>query len=82
MKKIIIIFSWVLNSSLLLSQTAETGPDNVSKVSGVMVFVLVAVMFILLFVFSKDKYLYVPGEKKPSLFKKFRAYVTRSVPIE
>jgi len=69
----------------LLSQTTSTGtksPDTVSHISGIMVFVLVAVMFILIFVFSKDKYLYIPAEKKPSLFKKFRQYVTRSVPIE
>jgi cytochrome c oxidase cbb3-type subunit 3 len=75
----------VLGTSTLLSQTvpAQTkSSDTVSHISGVLVFVLVAVMFILIFVFSKEKYLYIPGERKPSLFKKFRQFVTRSVPIE
>lgn len=72
-------------TSSLLSQTTTAGtrsPDNTTQAAGVLVFVLVAVMFILLFVFSKDKYLYIPGEMKPSLFKRFRQYVTRSVPLE
>ena len=88
MKKIKIA-GWVIlslfHTSSLLSQTTPAGtksPDTVSQVSGVLVFVLVAIMFILIFVFSKEKYLYIPGEKKPSLFRRFRQFVTRSVPIE
>jgi cytochrome c oxidase cbb3-type subunit III len=89
MKNIKIITAFILNMGIVTAQTATTTPqsgsmDTYSQYSGAFVFVLVAIMFILLFVFSKDKYVYIPGEtaKQPSLFKKFRAFVTRSVPIE
>jgi cytochrome c oxidase cbb3-type subunit 3 len=45
-----------------------------------MVFVLVAILFILLFIF-KDKYTYIP-DKAAFFIQKFRQFVTRSVPIE
>jgi cytochrome c oxidase cbb3-type subunit 3 len=87
MKNNKIFFSSIItlfNAGALLSQAATQPkePNTVSQVSGAMVFVLVAILFILLFVFSKDKYVYVPGTQQPSLFKKFRQFVTRSVPIE
>lgn len=89
MKNIKIIAAILFNIGIVAAQTATTPPppgsmDTYSQYSGAFVFVLVAIMFILLFVFSKDKYVYVPGEKvkEPSLFKKFRNFVTRSVPIE
>ena len=81
--KILLIIISLINTAQLLAQVP--GPkqtDSTSQISGAMVFVLVAVLFILLFVFSKDKYIYAPGERQPSVFKKFRQYVTRSVPIE
>lgn len=74
----------LLRPGIILAQTTTQtkGNDTVSEVAGAMVFVLIAILFILLFVFSRDKYTYVPGTKQPSLFKKFRQFVTRSVPIE
>lgn len=88
MKNLKIIFAVfliaVFNISALQAQTTQpvSSGDTVSHAAGVMVFVLVAVMFILIFIFSKDKYIYVPAVRKESLFKKFRQFVTRSVPIE
>jgi cytochrome c oxidase cbb3-type subunit 3 len=86
MKKIKLFARFILIiifSQALFSQTAPSkSDDTVSQISGTMVFVLVAIMFILLFIFSKDKYIYVPGKKQLSLFRRFSQYVTRSVPIE
>jgi cytochrome c oxidase cbb3-type subunit III len=83
MKNIKFISLILLNTGILFAQTTGKNPDTYSQFSGAFVFVLVAVMFILLFVFSKDKYVYSPGEaREPSLLKKFRQYITRSVPIE
>lgn len=85
MKNLKIISLILLNPALLLAQTTipEKSPDTYTQFSGAFVFVLVAIMFILLFVFSKDKYVYKPGTvQQPSMFKRFRAFVTRSVPIE
>jgi len=81
--KILITLISFLNSAGLLAQTTgQKKADSVSQISGAMVFVLVAVLFILLFVFSKEKYVYIPEQRKATLFKKFRQYITRSVPIE
>src|SRR3990172_2063423 len=80
--KILLIISLINTAQLLAQVPGPKQTDSTSQISGAMVFVLVAVLFILLFVFSKDKYIYAPGERQPSVFKKFRQYVTRSVPIE
>lgn len=71
-----------LTCSSIAQTTSDT--DYYNEIAGLFVFVLVILLFIILFVFSGQKYIYEYHDiqKKPSLLKRIGFILTPSVPIE
>ncbi|HLG38510.1 MAG TPA: cbb3-type cytochrome c oxidase N-terminal domain-containing protein, partial [Chitinophagaceae bacterium] len=68
----------------LFAQAKDTSMDSYSQAAGAAVFLLVAFMFILFFVFASSKYKYSFERRKErfSFLRKLSSVLNRAVPVE
>jgi cytochrome c oxidase cbb3-type subunit 3 len=83
-KKLSGIVSVILINHQMYAQAKDSSMDTYSQIAGAAVFLLVAFMFILFFVFASPKYKYTGEIRKErfSVLKKLSRVLNRAVPVE
>jgi len=83
-KNLFVFSALMLVNAQMFAQSKDTSMDSYSQLAGAVVFLLVAFMFILFFVFASSKYKYSFERRKErfSFLKKLSRVLNRTVPVE